>query len=162
MVPIKAKSLPKDFERIETNLKYLIDLDLSDDETFKDPLALAFYYHFIEKNNIQNINKASLVSWARTYCYEKLVQGRLSKKKDTEITAAILTFPTLKADTGYPEDKKREIEKSIKELLKKERDKDGLFFGRPNFTAIILYAKNQSKIPINDEKKTLQALIERY
>lgn len=162
MVPIKTKSLPKDFERIETNLKYLIDLDLSDDEILKDPLALAFYYHFIEQNKTQNINKVSLVSWARTYCYEKLVQGKLSKKKDTEITAAILTFSTLKADNGYAEDKKREIENSVNELLKKERDKDGLFFGRPNFTAIILYATNQAGIPIKNEKETLLALIERY
>jgi hypothetical protein len=161
MVPVN-NSFQEHFERIETNLKYLIDLDLSEDEIYKDPLALALYYYYVEKNGIQNINMAVLVSWARTYCYEKLAEQKFSKKKDTEATAAILTYSTLKKDKGYPTKKKEEIEKGIKELLKSEKGKDGLFFGRPNFTAIILYATKQAGIQIEAEEEVLQSLLERY
>ncbi len=80
MVPV-IKSFPEHFERVETNIKYLIDLDLSDDEIYKDPLALALYYYYTEKHDTQNINKAALISWARTYCHEKLAQQKLSKKR---------------------------------------------------------------------------------
>lgn len=161
MVPVN-NSFQEHFEKVETNLKYLIDLDLSEDEIYKDPLALALYYHYAEKSDIQNINKAALVSWARTYCHEKLVHQKLSRKKDTEATAAILAYSTLKKDKGYPAKKKEEIEKGIKELLKREKGKDSLFFGRPNFTAIILYATRQAGIQIEDKEEVLQALLERY
>jgi hypothetical protein len=161
MVPVN-NSFQEHFEKVETNLKYLIDLDLSEDEIYKDPLALALYYHYAEKSDIQNINKAALVSWARAYCHEKLVHQKLSRKKDTEATAAILAYSTLKKDKGYPAKKKEEIEKGIKELLKREKGKDSLFFGRPNFTAIILYATRQAGIQIEDKEEVLQALLERY
>jgi hypothetical protein len=161
MVPVTL-AFPENFDRIETNLKYLIDLDLSDDEIFRDPLSLALYYHFIEKNNLQNINKLLAVNWARTFCYEKLVQGKLSRKRDTEITAAILAYATLKKDKGYPEGKKKEIENKMEEILIKEKNKDGLFFGRPNFTAMILYSINQEEISIGEEEEILNALLLRY
>ena len=63
--------MPENLERIESNLKYLIELDLSDEEILKDPLALAFYYHFLQKNNLQNINGSIIVSWARITATKK-------------------------------------------------------------------------------------------
>jgi hypothetical protein len=161
MVPITS-ALPENFDRIETNLKYLIDLDLSDDEIFKDSLSLALYYHIIEKNNLQNVNTLATISWARTFCFEKIVQGKLSRKRDSEITAAILAYATLQKDRGYPEDKKKEIEGKIKEIIKNEKDKEGLLFGRPNFTAIILYAIHQEGITTKEEEGTLDAVLLRY
>lgn len=157
-----ASKMPENLERIETNLKYLIELDLSDDEILKDPLSLAFYHHFLHKNGLENINKSMMVSWARNYCYQKVVQQELSRKRDTEITAATLAYSTLKKDKGYPQKKKEEIETSLKALLKKEKGKDGLFFGRPNFTAIILYATREAEMPIDEEKEILQTLLARY
>ncbi len=161
MVPLN-KTFPEHFERIETNLKYLIDLDLSEEEVYNDPLALAFYYHYAEKHGIQNINKVALVSWARTYCHEKLVQQKLSRKKDTEVTAAVLAYSTLKNDKGYSSDRKQEVEEGIRNILRKEKDKSGLYFGRPNFTAIILYATNQARIALDDKSETLRALLDHY
>jgi len=162
MVPITTPIMPGNLDRIETNLKYLIELDLSDDDILKDPLSLAFYYHFLQKNDLENINRSIIVSWARNYCYQKIVQRDLSRKKDTEITAASLAYSTLKKDKGYPENKKGEIESNLKALLEKEKGKDGLFFARPNFTAIILYATRQAEIPITQEREMLQNLLLRY
>jgi hypothetical protein len=150
------------FDRIETNLKYLLDLDLSDDQILSDPLALALYYHFAEKNEIQNVNRLSLVAWARTYCYSRLVDREFSKKKDTETTAAILAYATLRKDKGYPEDKKQGIEQNIEEILKTETGKDRLYFGRPNLTSIILQAANEAGVPIQDEEKILEEVASRY
>lgn len=161
MVPL-SPSFKETFEKIETNLKYLIDLDLSEEETLKDPLALALYYHYIEEHDIQAINKTSLVAWARTYCHEKTVEQKLSRKRDTEITAAALAFSTLKKDKGYPEDKIDKIQAALKQILEKEKDKEGLYFGRPNFSAIILYGAKQAGIKLNGEKETLKTLLNKY
>lgn len=158
MVPIKEEKLLK----VETNLRYLIELDLSDDDTSNDPMVMAFYYNYLEKNNIQNINKTPLISWARNYPYETIVNKKFTKKKDTEITAAVLAFATLKKDKGYIEVKKQKIEKEIKPLLKNELTKDNLFFGRPNFTAIILWAADQAGIEIENKHEIIEALINKY
>jgi hypothetical protein len=158
MVSIKEEKLLK----VETNLRYLIELDLRLEETTNNPLVMAFYYNYLEKNSLQNINKTTLISWARNYCYETIVNKKFSKKKDIEITAATLTYATLKKDQGYKEEKKQKIEEEIKPLLKKELTKNKLFFNGPNFTAVILWAANEAGIEIDNEYEIVEALIKRY
>lgn len=149
-------------ELIERNLRYLIELDLSDDEAQQDKLAMAFYYHFIVKNRIQSLNISPLKGWAKTFTYDTLVDQKLTKKKDTEITAAILVYSTLKKHKILDKDKKQKIEKRIPELLKKELTKSNLFFDRPNFTAIILYSVQTAVIKIDQEETITKTLIEKY
>ena len=149
-------------ELIERNLRYLIELDLSDGEAQQDKLAMAFYYHFIVKNRIQSLNISPLKGWAKTFTYETLVDQKLTKKKDTEITAAILVYSTLKKHKILDKDKKQKIEKSIPELLRKELTKSNLFFDRPNFTAIILYSAQTAEIKIDQEETITKTLIENY
>ncbi len=161
MVPINSNP-KKALERIETNLKYLIDLDLNEDDMQNDPLGLALYYHFTRKNDMQNINGTTLVSWARTYCFSKLVQREFSKKKDTETTAAILAYATLKNDKGYPETKKKAIERNIKYILETEGRRGRLYFDRPNFTAIILQAIKRAGIEVDGKDELLRATFSRY
>ena len=149
-------------ELIERNLRYLIELDLSDDEAQQDKLAMAFYYHFIVKNRIQSLNISPLKGWAKTFTYETIVDQKLTKKKDTEITAAILAYSTLKKDKNYGKEKKQKIEKAIPKLLNKELTESNLFFDRPNFTAMILYAAQIAGIRIDQEETITKTLIEKY
>ena len=149
-------------ELIERNLRYLIELDLSDDGAQQDKLAMAFFYHFITKNRIQSLNISSLKGWARSFTYETIVEKKLTKKKDTEITAAILAYSTLKYDKSYPKEKKQEIETKIPVLLKKELAKGNLFFNRSNFTAMILYATQIAGFMIDNEETITRTLIEKY
>jgi hypothetical protein len=149
-------------ELIERNLRYLVELDLSDGEAQQDKLAMSFYYHFIAKNRIQSLNIGPLKGWAKTFIYETIVEQKLTKKKDTEITAAILAHSTLKKDKSYDKEKKQEIDKAIPKLLNKELTKSQLYFDRPNFTAIILYAAQLTGIKIDQEEKITEALVRRY
>jgi len=158
MVSIKEEK----FLKVETNLRYLLELDLRLEETTNNPLVMAFYYNYLEKNSLQNINKTTLISWARNYCYETIVNKKFSKKKDTEITAAALTYATLKKDQGYKEEKKQKIEEETKPLLKKELTKNKLFFNRSNFTAVILWAANEAGIEIDNKHEIVEALIKKY
>lgn len=149
-------------ELIERNLRYLIELDLSDEETQQDKLAMSFYYHFIVKNRIQSLNISRLIGWAKTFTCETIIEQKLSRKKDTEITAAILTYSTLKKDNTFDKDKKQSIQQAIPELINKELTKSNLIFDRPNFTAIILYATLLIGINIDPEETITKALIKRY
>jgi hypothetical protein len=149
-------------ELIERNLRYLIELDLSDDEAQQDKLAMSFFYHFITKNQIQSLNISPLKGWAKTFTYETIVEQKLTKKKDTEITAAILAYSTLKNDKNYGKGKKQKIEIAIPKLLKKELTRNNLFFDRPNFTAMILYATQIAGIKIAQEETITKTLAEKY
>lgn len=149
-------------ENIETNLRYLIELDLSDEESQGDKLAMAFYYHFITKNKAQSININTLIGWARSYCYETLAKEHVSKKRDTEVTAAMLAYVSLKKDKGFAKEKKKEIENNIPNVLKKALKKDNLFFQRPNFTAIILYASKNIGVEVPREDDVVKTLMEKY
>ena len=149
-------------ELIERNLRYLIELDLSDDEAQQDKLAMSFFYHFIVKNRIQSLNISPLKGWAKSFTYETIVDQKLTKKRDTEITAAILAYSTLKNDKSYPKEKKQGIEINIPVLLKKELTKSNLFFDRPNFTAMILYATQIAGIKIDQEETITNTLIGKY
>lgn len=158
MVSIKKEKLLK----VETNLRYLIELDLKEEETADDPMVMAFYYDYLERNKVQNINKMPLISWARNYCYETIVNKKFSKKKDTEITAAVLAFSTLKKDRGYSGEKKGKIQEVLGPFLKKELGKDKLFFSRPNLTAIILWASNEAGIEIENQDEIIDALMKKF
>ncbi|MDY6896013.1 MAG: hypothetical protein SVO01_11445 [Thermotogota bacterium] len=149
-------------EPIERNLKYLIELDLSDEEAQQDKLAMSFYCHFIEKNRIQSLNISSLRGWAKSFTYDTIVNEKLTKRRDTEITAAILAYSTLANVKIYDKEKKKEIANAIPKILQNELTKNNLYFDRPNFTSIILYAAQLSGIKIEHEKKIAEVLVNKY
>lgn len=147
---------------IENRLNYLIELDIADDDSLKDPLALAIYLHFFNKHDRVGIHKARLVNWARSFSYQVIVERKITKKRDTEIAAAILLTAELEADKGVTEKKREKFQESISELLSNEIDKDGLFFGNATLSAVILYALQILQLSRNQEDIVLKALLRRY
>ncbi|MBW1793313.1 MAG: hypothetical protein JRF30_03015 [Deltaproteobacteria bacterium] len=147
---------------IENRLNYLIELDIADDDSLKDPLALAIYLHFFNKHDRVGIHKARLVNWARSFSYQVIVERKITKKRDTEIAAAVLLTAEQQADEGIIKEKRKKLHESIPELLSNEIDKDGLFFGNPTLSAVILYALQILQLSNNQEDIVLKALLRRY
>lgn len=149
------------FLRIETNLKYLIELDLTNiDEN--DPLSNAFYLFFLESYASQTINRTTLINWGRHFCYEVLAEGKTTKAKDSQITAAVLAYSALHHDRGFDEKKKQQIKENLSNVLLSNLDKDYLFFSRPNFTTIILYGLSSVEEEFKERENCLNSVINRY
>lgn len=153
---------PNNLSDIENRLHYLIELDISDDDSLKDPLSLAIYLHFLNKHDRVGINKANLVNWARSFSHQVIVERKITKKRDTEIAAAVLLTAELQADKGVRKKKIEEFQENIPDLLSNEIDKDGLFFGNLTLSAIILYALKILQLSDNQEDVVLKSLLKRY
>lgn len=148
--------------QIRVALLRLIAHSMRCSESRHDCLGLAFLYHFLQVNNACSDELASLAPWARAFCYEKLVEGKLSRRKDVEITAAILCAASLESDRGFPLEKKAKLRETLPNLLDREIGDDNLFFGNATYTAIVLYSLSCLNITFVRLNDVLTKCVEKY
>lgn len=106
--------------QIESNIRYLVELDINEEVSYDDCLGMAFYYHYLHENRIPGVNYSKLYNWCRSFCYDVIKNRNISRIRDNEITSSLLIFSSIKDDAGFDKQRASEVKEEIPKLLEEE------------------------------------------
>lgn len=136
MVFISSLDQSQRIERLVQSIDFAIrDLLKTED----DPLALTMYLWILREHKLSLINGDDLARWGTTWIYQVLVEDRVTRRKDEQVTSAALAGAALvktKSLIGI-EDQVRE---KVKQLVSSELDDRAIPYNRPSYGAILLFA----------------------
>lgn len=127
------------FERQE-RLVQSIDLALRDLlRTGDDPLALALYLWIVRAHKLSLIHSDDLARWGTVWISQVLVEGKVTRRKDEQITSAVLAYTALAETKGFST-REGDIRETVQQIVAGILDQGTIPYNRPSYAAILLWA----------------------
>ncbi len=124
-----------------------------------DPLALACYLWVIRRHRLTLSNGDALLGWAASWIQEVLVEGRVGRRRDEELTSAALAAaaladaPTLSSSTCDA------VRRRLGDVLCDELRRRELPFGHPAYAAMLLFAARRLEVKEERFPSAAQAVV---
>lgn len=151
--PLALRRLTRD--AVDLNLKRTLMGD-------EDPFGRAVLLWTCLRHREQLVNLERLVAWARAYSRAVLVEGRLGRKRDEALTAALLAAAALKQAGSLSPLEVAVVRAAAAPLVENNIVPGCVPFDSPAYGAAMALACYTLGIDLPGDRDTLRAVVERY
>lgn len=125
-----------------------------------DPFGYCNYLFFLLKNNLENKNLDNLVDWMNSYIREVVINKKISKSADSEITVALFGYYIL---NKFERLTLSLTAKEIEDVLNPHLEDDGTLFKRNfSYTLAVTLSLLPMKTSLSSWSKMRKAIDEAY